>query len=327
MQNCAAALRVARASNCPATAWLQVAVDSIAETHCGSCAQSAAASSSSSSSPPAYFLNVGANKGYHIAEFLSALSQRHALTNQYWHETLLSVATHKLRRPIKAAALPCGGCAECNTTRTPVARTGCCRVAIHAFDALPANVDLLRGVFSALSVPATVHQGIVSNASGTSYSTFRYGHSGDELAVFSADRGGYFKYAQQAVSVDDFLDSQSIRDVHWLSVDTEGWDALVLEGAARALMQRRIWVVQFEYNRVGYWRKWSSARRDLKSTLASLHEFGYTCFWDGNKGVLAQANGEAWCDAFEIRAWSNLVCSHDPRLVERFRALAPASKS
>ena len=38
----------------------------------------------------------------------------------------------------------------------------------------------------------------------------------------------------------------------------------------------------------------------LKQTLHSLSTSGYTCFWQGERGALAQASGDRWCDSFEL---------------------------
>jgi hypothetical protein len=61
-------------------------------------------------------------------------------------------------------------------------------------------------------------------------------------------------------------------------------------------------------------------RRDLKTVLRALAGAGYTCFWQGDSGDLAQASGDRWCDAFEWRGHSNLVCAHAPRLIQALRA-------
>ena len=68
----------------------------------------------------------------------------------------------------------------------------------------------------------------------------------------------------------------------------------------------------------------SGERRDLKSTLRALAQYGYTCFWQGDKGSLAAASGASWCDAFEFRAHSNLVCAHDAQILAAMRQVALA---
>ena len=70
--------------------------------------------------------------------------------------------------------------------------------------------------------------------------------------------------------------------------------------------------------------------RALETTLAWLGGFGYTCFWQGNSGALAQANGGCWRPDHHDRIshrWSNLMCTARPDLVALFRSLRePAAK-
>ena len=105
---------------------------------------------------------------------------------------------------------------------------------------------------------------------------------------------------------------------------------MILEGARALLAAHKVDVLEFEYHSKGMWSDFRppSDRRDLKAVLRWLHGAGYTCFWQGDSGALAQASGAAWCDAFEIRRHSNLVCSHLPTIVDALRAcdcaVAPA---
>lgn len=64
--------------------------------------------------------------------------------------------------------------------------------------------------------------------------------------------------------------------VHWLAVDTEGFDALVLEGAHRTLRAHRVHIVEFEYNSaVGYWHPRFEEARSLTGALTSMRKIGY----------------------------------------------------
>ena len=70
-----------------------------------------------------------------------------------------------------------------------------------------------------------------------------------------------------------------------MSIDTEGWDGLVLRGMPKALKEKRVDVIEFEYMRA--WKP-IIGERGLQHTLEYMHAFGYACFWQGNKGALAQ---------------------------------------
>jgi len=157
------------------------------------------------------------------------------------------------------------------------------------------------------AINASVHEVAVSNASGVLW-TSRNVRSGKENfgASFAPSRRSI---QRRAVALDDWLDAQpaAARRVQLLSVDTEGFDGLVLRGAARAISTRSIDVIEFEYIRA-----WHGSLRD---TLQWLDGHGYTCYWvgnHGNGGVLAQASGGCWRNCFvEPRGrWSNLVCTH-----------------
>ena len=80
---------------------------------------------------------------------------------------------------------------------------------------------------------------------------------------------------------------------------------------------------RFEYHSKGMWASTlaQGERRDLKRTLQTLHAYGYSCFWQGDRGGLAEASGERWCDSFEWRGHSNIVCSHLQPLVRAMRSL------
>ena len=72
---------------------------------------------------------------------------------------------------------------------------------------------------------------------------------------------------------------------------------MILEGARALLAAHKVDVLEFEYHSKGMWSDFRppSDRRDLKAVLRWLHEAGYTCFWQGDSGALAQASGAAWC--------------------------------
>ena len=147
-----------------------------------------------------------------------------------------------------------------------------------------------------------------------------------------------------ATSVDDFVIKHGIDTVHWLAVDTEGFDALVLEGAQYMFNAHRIHIVEFEYNTVGYWHPRFEDKRELMKTLEGMRNAGYgaldsrctvlrpsicllhpmpraECFWQGNDGRLARAGSPVWCGVVKVR-WSNLVCSCVPAIVAVLGALS-----
>ena len=83
-------------------------------------------------------------------------------------------------------------------------------------------------------------------------------------------------------------------------------------------------VLEFEFIGRGFWRPDHVDQRRLQPVLASLEGFGYRCFWQGENARLARASGAYWCDEFQFRLRSNLVCSHLPEVLKVFDGLSIA---
>jgi FkbM family methyltransferase len=71
-------------------------------------------------------------------------------------------------------------------------------------------------------------------------------------------------------TVDSLMASAGIEDLDFLKIDAEGFDGRVLAGASRAIGDRRIAIVQFEYN-----RPWAQAGSTLGHELDRLADAGY----------------------------------------------------
>ena len=97
---------------------------------------------------------------------------------------------------------------------------------------------------------------------------------------------------------------------------------MVMFGMERALSERRIDVLEFEYN-----RKWKAVFRDprpLKPVIDWLYQLKYVCFWQGNKGALATISGDCYKEETRNRfgfARSNVVCTHRADVLAVFRGL------
>ncbi|MBU8536744.1 FkbM family methyltransferase [Falsiroseomonas tokyonensis] len=75
---------------------------------------------------------------------------------------------------------------------------------------------------------------------------------GSTQASLSREAVGFYSAATvshhvDCARLDDVLDQQGIQRVALLKVDTEGFDLSVLRGAARAIADRRIDIIQFEF--------------------------------------------------------------------------------
>ena len=94
-----------------------------------------------------------------------------------------------------------------------------------------------------------------------------------------------------------------------LSIDTEGLDPLVLDGAQALL--RRTKLLAFEYNGMGAWLS-----RPLEAEVARLGAQGFDCYFMQRSTLLRLTPASCFVAAtHEHRSWSNVLCAH--------RALAP----
>ena len=55
----------------------------------------------------------------------------------------------------------------------------------------------------------------------------------------------------QAVALDDFVREQRLSSIYHVAIDTEGWDALVIEGMRETLAAKRVALLEFEVNNHG----------------------------------------------------------------------------
>jgi FkbM family methyltransferase len=74
-------------------------------------------------------------------------------------------------------------------------------------------------------------------------------------------------------TVDALMSRLQWPQVDLLKIDTEGFDGRVLEGATNALAERRLGIIQFEYN-----IQWAQAGSTLAAVLDRLHSHGYEVF-------------------------------------------------
>jgi Methyltransferase FkbM domain len=74
----------------------------------------------------------------------------------------------------------------------------------------------------------------------------------------------------------------STPNIDYLSIDVEGFDREVLDGAKASL--KRVRYDEFEYNWKGPWGK-----RSLQSTIDKLfNDYGFVCYWPGVSGNVWQ---------------------------------------
>lgn len=195
---------------------------------------------------------------------------------------------------------------------------------MHLLELAPANRELLAYMLQTNNLEKRVqlHNLAASNTSQTLLIP-RNMVTGDERGkVLTGGKARRFleanaTVAAQAVALDDFFAAQQLKTVYHVAIDTEGWDALVIEGMRGAIADRRVSLVEFEVNSLGMWNKRAAGRdvRTVKTTLNLFHSAGYTCFWVLQAAII-RASGDCWLPEFGGHPkWSNLVCAFEPPVI------------
>ena len=264
---------------------------------------------------PPVMINVGANKGYNAAEWLGLHNMLVGVTARRWHRALQQYARNGTGRPHKfLLGQSCGACGGCRQPDPPMHKRQDGRV--HMLELTSQNRELLRALVSAFHLPeriAKVHDLAASNQ--TQFVTEPDAFAGFEGASIVRVVKGTARTARriEAVALDDFFARERLERVYAVEIDTEGVDALVLEGMRAALEAQRVGFVEFEYSHKGYWKEQRREARSLESVVGWLRErAGYTCFMEAGQW-LAPISGPCWLATFRSHTkWSNVLCAAEP---------------
>jgi FkbM family methyltransferase len=243
-------------------------------------------------------INIGANSGSNVNEFLYEHDPSWNVTPQMWHEE---------------SKTGCGVCGACKT-RVYRGTRPVNNIRAIAMELLYINFVILAHNFKVFNVP-----GVALNAAGgvkmdKVFAPYARLHGIEFLGVSTkpSENG----YNVPMVNVDSLMTmfgwKSILSEVDFLSIDTEGHDALVLKGAQTGLQSKTFRVIEFEYHGVGEWRN-----NYLNNTVGVLMNYGYTCFWQGNRAV---AEYEVNCDN-NFHKWSNLVCAHESPIVAKLKSI------
>lgn len=218
----------------------------------------------------------------------------------------------------------CGVCGACHR-RGASPHTRNVSVAVHALELLDDNRNIIRWAVNStgLGDVATVHALAASNV--TSDLQFLIGHgehlSGKEstsactsAAHCRAGKGSALR-SVHAVSLDDLMHTLGLSQLYHVSIDVEGWDALVVEGMRDALARRAVELFEFEHKRSGYWTHNDvTERRTLGHLVAWVGAAGYRCYLQ-TATKLMDVSGECWSAQYDQLGWSNLLCAHRPSVL------------
>lgn len=89
--------------------------------------------------------------------------------------------------------------------------------------------------------------------------------------------------------------------IHVLHIDVEGYDANVILGAGKDILER-VEFLQFEYNWKAAWKL-----HHLVDIIDLLDENEFTCYWAGKDQRLWRITG-CFMLYYDIKVWSNIVC-------------------
>jgi FkbM family methyltransferase len=242
---------------------------------------------------------IGCNKGMDAINTLRMGSANTTIDKETWrlalfagHETTEIAAGHCAQEFAHQFSVP---------ARTPTIGDAI----VHCVEPLPRNSARLQATAKKLGYEDHfhVHAVAMSNEDGITYFP-RETKLGDEqkgigsCELDTSNCDAVPMYTLDTFSRDVLQDEASMID--FLSIDVEGYDGLVLEGASKMLS--RVRYLEFEYNWKGPWKKIS-----LSSTIQTLKEAGFSCYWPGAHGNIWRIT-DCFLSHYDLKFWSNVAC-------------------
>lgn len=257
-------------------------------------------------------INIGFNKGYNFAVWLNTFTSLN-VSSSVWYDYLQK---WKSMNNKVVNQVDCGNCNDCKFTYN-IRNINTNRIRFIGIDLNKQNVELVSGVFSSLNTTGQlkgVSVQLLHAAGGPRPGVLRIPKCppGNELCRIpdSVNETSSNFDNVQVVTVDNIIRNISSFDgrrkiVDILMVDTEGHDALILEGASHHIRQQAIRCIIFEYH---FLKPWLTMR--LESTIEFLRAHKYVCFLQGQKR-LWPISGSFWNPLYEFHYWSNVMCIHE----------------
>ncbi|WIA15679.1 hypothetical protein OEZ85_002305 [Tetradesmus obliquus] len=288
--------------------------------------------------PDPVVFDIGCNKAYDSAMLFEAFAPQEEFSRIVLGR--FYEADEELRSSIVKVTKTdvCGACKDCKESflkdssyKRPAAHplVQGRKLQVHCFEPSASNYYVLTKMherfFGSYNKTTNgnelqLHRIAMSNYSGTA----DFPSDCDELCQLPMNKGSAAASSANAVpvtTVDAMMEQLGLQQLFLLKIDTEGFDVLVLQGARKALAAHKIDMVLFEYHGIGLWGK--TPAFTLKAVTEDMEMLGYICYLEGK--LLTRLTG-CWNDAFEFKAWSNVVCvaSTKPlQAVLRAYSLAP----
>lgn len=250
---------------------------------------------------PIVIVNIGANKGYTVADKYAFWVPQSGINPRSMHSLI--------KKEYPSFSRACGACKEClfdGPSSLDIKREHLDLLKVFAVEPSITNVNLLRKVKDWIGSDSFN----VVHAAGLDYTgtvTFPVTELGYEKGFVGQNPGkGKTTIEIPSITVDDFVKENNLRIIDILSIDTEGFDPLVLEGAHEVISNQKAKTIFFEYHMVGYWRRNAETSYKLEETVNFLDFHGYDCYIEGQDEVLRMTG--CWDPVFEFRMWSNILC-------------------
>lgn len=268
-------------------------------------------------------VDVGANKGYLLAEWLDLIRPEMGITPNSLYS-----------KYIKSPGFPiadkenvrCGACGDCHDGHNPSRASKWCEgkgdnivptshfgLTLYGLEPEPSNLKILNKglvqIFNLANETANGHgstqlliQQVAAVADDATHSVkFKLCPPGTESCGVEGSSLDQGRVDIPATSIGSWADSKGIDIIDVLVTDTEGNDAPVLQGAAKMLSEGRIRLLQFEYHKIGKWKD-----SLLENVVDTLDGYGYDCFLLGHKDKALRLTG-CWASAYEFKHWSNVM--------------------
>lgn len=251
-------------------------------------------------------VNIGANKGYNLVEWLEnfRLAPPNVSVSSWGHRLIGQF-------PREARWRICGTCGECkpepqNLEEGVIYRGPGKGVHIYALEPSITNFKLLLDLKSWAGYgKITLLQAAASNQSGVlQFPVTEVGFTMGSLTETHTAK----TVDVRVFTVEEFMEEHKIERINYLQVDTEGHDPLVISSAHKALKEHRIDLLEFEYHFFAHWKK-----TKLRNVVEDFDSLGYDCFLElwrapSTADHLVCLTG-CWENSYDFHDWSNVLCS------------------
>ena len=265
------------------------------------------------------FVNVGANKGYLAATLLALWSPWLGINPTSCHKSLMQLIPNE--NPESSNV--CGVCQDChdlillprNMTHDDILRlSSFVSASVFAVEPQQSNYALLQSLasqWSDLSSVSPIIPCFVALADFEDTIQIEERGPGDEGASIGNENVGNKPKTTVHVTKLDYLVQSDLDPslsfvIDFISIDAEGYDPAILDGALETLPFTR--ALAFEY---GTWIMSGNERlrrrsRSLGEVVDKLDSHGFSCYLEWPSALIRLSG--CWMPEYETHSWSNVLC-------------------